>query len=160
MAQHWSEWSIIDYSNEKSPFKIYNGAITAASIGGFLTAIGAMRTALAAMTLGTVGTEKWVGDSTQLSPTPPTDPDAQRERKALITYKGNTSNKIYTATIPAVRVKTTGGDSLLLPASDMYDLTLEPTATFVTNFNGFGRTPDSDTENVTILSIRTVGRNI
>jgi hypothetical protein len=112
------------------------------------------------MSLGTVTDEQWVGDKTIISQVLPTDPDAQRERKALVVYQGDTNNNKYTVTIPAVRTKDSGGDSLLLPGTDLYDLTLAPTSAFVTRFNSFARTPDSDTETVTILEIRLVGRNI
>lgn len=157
---HYSTYTILDYSNEKSPVKIYNGAITVTSIDGFLTEFGQMRDAVAGMSLGVVSNEQWVGDNTPLNQVPPTDPDAQRERKALVTYKGNSSNKLYTLTIPAARTKASDGTNLLLPASDMYDLTKTPVAAFKTRFQSFARTPDDDQEGVTVISIRTVGRNI
>lgn len=159
MAQHYSNFTVLDYSNEKSVMKIYNGAITTTSINGFITEFGQMRDQIAAMSLGTMSNEQWVGDNQALNQTPPTDPDAQRERKGLVTYKGNTSNEKYTTTIPAVRVKDADGDSLLIPGSDLFNLTLAPVSGFVSRFQSFARTPDSDTENVTILSIRLVGRN-
>lgn len=160
MAQHYSTFTVLDYSNEKSPFKVFNGAITSASIGGFITEFGQMRDAMAAMSLGVVSNEQWVGDNTVLSQVPPVDPDAQRERKALVVYQGDTNNKLYTVTIPAARTKAANGDPLILPGTDKYDLTVAPVSGFVTRFNSFARTPDSDQETVTIVEIRLVGRNI
>lgn len=160
MAQHYSTWQVLDYSNEKSPFKVYNGAITAVNIGAFITEFGQMRDAMAAMSLGVVANEQWVGDNTQLSQTPPTDPDAQRERKGLVVYQGDTNMQKYTCTIPCVRTKTAGGAALIIPGTDKFDLTLTPVSGFVSRFNSFARTPDSDSETVTIIEIRLVGRNI
>ena len=160
MAQHYSTYTVLDYSNEQSPFKVYHGAITSVNISAFLTEFGQMRDAMAAMSLGVVTKEQWVGDNTILSQAPPTDPDAQRERKALVVYQGDTNNQKYSVTIPAARTKTGGGAALIIPGTDKYDLTLTPVSAFVTRFNSFARTPDSDAETVTILEIRLVGRNI
>jgi hypothetical protein len=159
-SQHYTEWSILDYSNEKSPVKLFNGAIDITSLAGFLTDVGSLRGQLTAIILGTVNSEKWVGDSTVLSNTLPTDPDAQRERKGLVTYTGNTTGKKFTFTIPTIRTKTSGGASLIVPGTDLFNLTLSPIAAFVAGVNGFARTPDDDTEAITIQSIRLVGRNI
>lgn len=160
MANHYSVWTVTDYSEESSPLKVYNGAITAVSIGGFLTDFGALRTATQALVLGTVSDEMWVGDKTMLSNSIPTDPDAQRERKALVTYEGNTSHKLFTCTIPAVRTKDGSNNSLLLAGTDLFDLAAPLVSAWVTAFETLGRTPDSDTETVTVRSIRLVGRNI
>lgn len=159
MAQHYSNFTILDYSNEKSPFKVFNGAVTLASIAGFLTEFGQMRTALQNMTIGVIANEQWVGDNTVLSQIPPTDPDAQRERKALVIYEGDTNHKLYSATIPCARTKD-GSTPLIVAGTDKYDLTATVVAAFVTRFNSFARTPDSDAETVTVKEIRLVGRNI
>lgn len=158
-SQHYSTFTFLDFSNEKSPFKVFNGAVTLASIAGFLTEFGQMKTAVQNMSIGVITQEQWVGDSTVLTQVPPTDPDAQRERKALVIYQGDTNNKLYSATIPCARTKD-GGDSLIIPGTDKYDLTADVVAAFVTRFNSFARTPDSDQETVTVTEIRLVGRNI
>jgi len=160
MADHYSVLTVADYSEEKSGLKVYNGAITAVSIGGFLTALGTLRTATQALVLGTVQQEMWVGDSTLISSSFPTDPDAQRERKALVRYHGNTTNDVFTLTIPAVRTKDSGGDSLLLAGTDKFNLAATEVAAWVTAFEAIGRSPNNDTENVTVDSITLVGRNI
>jgi len=160
MAQHYTEWKVLDYSNETSPIKLYNGAITATSVAGFVTDVGSLRALFAAAILGTISTEKWVGDSTQISSTRPSDPDAQRERKGLVVYVGNTTGKKYTMTIPTIRTKTSGGASLIVPGTDLFNLTLEPIAALVAGIQSFARTPDADTETITVSEIRLVGRNI
>lgn len=158
---HISTFTLLDYSNEKSSTSIYTGAITAVSIGGFLTEFGQMRTAIDDITLGTLHKEQWVGDATVLSQTPPASPYAQRELKWLVTYQGNTSQKLYQVTIPTADPNGTDGDGRprLVPGTDLANLENEDIAAFVTRFESFARTPDSDTETVNVLSIRLVGRN-
>lgn len=154
-TQHYSLFTILDASGEKSNVTIYNGPITAANLPGFLTSFGAMRNAISAITLGTMHKEVWVGDSTILSQTLPTNQFAQRELKWLVRYKGNTSNKIFTLTIP-----TADPQGRLIGGTDRADLTNAQIQSFVNQFESFARTPDSDTENVTVLDIVLVGRNI
>lgn len=159
-AQHYAVWTISDYSDEKSSFKLYNGAVTPTSISGYVTDLGTMRTAIQNLVLGTVASEMWIGDNTAISQARPTDPDAQRERKGLIVYKGNTNNKLFTATLPTIRTKTAGGASLIIAGTDKFDLAAPLVAPFVSDFQSLARTPDSDLETVTIVEIRLVGRNI
>jgi hypothetical protein len=160
MAQHYAVWTILDYSDESSPLKVFNGAVTATSIAGYITDLGSFRTLTQAIVLGTVSKEQWVGDNTIISQARPSDPDAQRERKGLVVYKGGTNNKLYTLTIPTIRTKTSGGASLIVPGTDLFNLTLAPIAAWVAGFESLARTPDLDTETVTIQEIRLVGRNI
>ncbi|MFQ3647752.1 MAG: hypothetical protein SNJ80_12550 [Anaerolinea sp.] len=154
-TQHYSMFTLLDASNEKSNVTIYNGAITATSLPGFLTQFGAVRSAIDAITLGTIHKEAWIGDSTVLSQTLPTNAFAQRELKWLVRYRGNTSNKIFTLTIP-----TADPAGRLVAGTDRADLTNPQIQTFITEFQNFARTPDDDTETVTVLDITLVGRNI
>lgn len=152
---HLSEFTLLDYSNEKSRVTVYNGAITSASIAGYLTQFGALRTAIEGITLGVVQQEAWVGDRTVISNTPPANEFAQRELKWMVTYTGDTSNKVFQVTVP-----TADATGNLVPGTDLADLTTTAMAAFVTAFEAIARTPDSDLETVTIQSIRLVGRNI
>lgn len=160
MADHYSVLTIGDYSEEKSTMKVYNGAITAVSIAGFLTDLAALETATQGLILGTHQDTMWVGDKTQNSAAWPSDPDAQRERKALVRYHGDTTNDVFTLTIPAVRTKDSGGNSLLLPGTDKFNLAETEVAAWVTAFEQIGRSPNDDTETVTVDEITLVGRNI
>jgi len=152
---HKAIFQLLDYSNEKTTSTVYVGPITAGTIAGFLTAFGTLRTAIEAITLGVVSKESWVGDDTVLSNTPPTDAEAQREKKWLVRYTGDTTDKIYTLEIGTAEL----GGSHLQPMSDMADLTETDMAAFVTAFEAIARTPDDDTETVTVQSIQFVGRN-
>ncbi len=160
MADHYSVITIGDYSEEKSTMKVYNGAITAVSIAGFLTDLGALETATTGLVLGTVQQSSWVGDVNTISSAWPTDPDAQRERKGLVRYHGDTSNDVFTLTIPAIRTKDSGGNSLLLPGTDKFNLAETEVAAWVTAFEQIARNPNDDAETVTVDSITLVGRNL
>jgi hypothetical protein len=152
-AEHYGTFTILDYSEEKSSFRFNFGAITAVSLPGFLTNFGALRTALGNIILGTVQKEAWIGDSTVLDNTPPASSNAQVELKFLVSYEGDTTKKKFRHEIP------TPDTSKVLPGTDIVDLTDTDVAAYVTAFETIGRSPDDDTETVTVLDMRLVGRN-
>lgn len=156
MANHYSLFQFRDWGKELSTVKIYNGAITAVSIAGFLTAFGAMRAAIEGITLGVASQEGWVGDSTILSAALPASQAAQRESKWLVRYHNTVTNKPHTLEIPTADLV----GVTLLAGSDFADLTVAPMSTFVSNFNSFARGPDSDVDAVVVDSVQFVGRNI
>ena len=152
-AEHYGSFTIQDYSEEKSSFRFNIGAITAISIGGFLTQFGNLRTALGNIILGTVQKEMWVGDSTVLTNVPPSDSNAQVELKFLLTYEGDTSKKTFRNEIP------TPDTSKVIAGTDQVDMSDTDVAAYVTAFETIARSPDDDTETVTVLDMRLVGRN-
>lgn len=154
-AQHKSVFSWRDYSRETSTSTVYHGPITAITIGGFLTQYGALKSAMDAISLGTLAKETIVMDETVLTADSPTNVFAQRELKWLVRYKGNTNEAVYTLTIPCA--DPTGR---LLPGQDMADLTQTEMAAFVTAFETLAKAPDNDAESVSVISIELVGRNI
>jgi hypothetical protein len=152
-AEHYGTFTILDYSEEKSSFRFNIGAITAISLPGFLTNFGALRTALGGIILGTVNKEAWVGDSTVLSNVPPADSNAQVELKFLLSYEGDTTKKVFRNEIP------TPDTSKVIAGTDQVDMADTDIAAYVTAFETIARSPDSDTETVTVLDMRLVGRN-
>lgn len=152
----YGTFTILDYSEEKSVHRIYNGEITAASLPGYLTDFGNYRTALEGIILGTVHKETWVGDDTVLSNSPPANAFAQREIKLLVRYLGDTNNDVYTMEIPTPDLS-----SLTLLPQDFVDLNDGGImAAWVGAFEQIARTPDDVTETCTVLSAKVVGRNI
>jgi hypothetical protein len=152
-AKHYGTFSVLDYSEEKSTWSFNVGAITAVSIAGFLTAFGNLRTSLTNIITGTVQKEKWVGDDTVLSNVPPVDSNSQIELKFLLSYEADTTKKIFHSEIPSPDT------SKLIPGTDEVDLTDVDVADFITDFEAIARSPDSDTETVTVLGMHLVGRN-
>lgn len=154
---HFGTFKIRDYSDETSTMKFFNDAITAVSLPGYLTDFGNLRTAVQGVIAGNIAVETWVGDQTLLTQAAPASPVAQRELKWLVTYEGSISGKLYQLTIPTADISNA---ALLLPNSDEADLTAQAWVDFITAFQAIGSTPDNPAENVTVRSIRLVGRNL
>lgn len=152
-AEHYGTFSILDYSEETSTFRFNFGAITAINIAGFITQFGNLRTALGNIIKGTIKKEAWVGDSTVLSNVPPVDANAQVELKFLLSYEGDTTKKVFRTEIP------TPDTSKVIAGTDQVDMTDADIAAYVTAFETIARSPDSDTETVTVLDMKLVGRN-
>lgn len=146
---------IVDYSNERSSFRIPVGDITAVSLPGFLSESGDLNAAIDDIILGERSKEGWIGDDTVLTNAPATSPLAQVEWAWLVTYKGNTSQKLFQVSIATADPQ----NGHLQANSDMADLTNADMAAFVTAFEQIARTPDSSTETVTVVRIQLVGRN-
>jgi len=151
---HYGSFSYLDHSVERSSMSFHFGEITAASIPGFLTEFGAFRDATNAITIGTLVSDTWVGDHTKYSNVPPTDPNAQRERKWMVTYEDSTSLALYRIEIPCANHDLTG---VFAGQSDEVDLTQTEIAAWITAFEQLCRSPEGN--NVNVVSIRTVGRN-
>lgn len=161
-------FTMLDYSRERSGFSIITGDITAVSLPGTLTQIGALRTAIEGITLGVVADEALRALKTDLSNTPPTSPLAQVESAWLVTYEDTTAffddpinaipnegfGKLFTLTIPTAELAPAGR---LAPNSDEAVLTETGIAAFITAFETTARTPYGGAVNV--VSIRHVGRN-
>lgn len=153
MGEHYGTFTIKDYSDETSVYRFNFGVITAATLPGFLTQFGALRTALQNITLGTVQKESWVGDSTVLSNIAPVNPNAQVELKFLVSYEGVTSKKKYRHEIPCPN------PSKVIAGTDKVDMTDPQVAAYITAFETIARSPDDDTEGVNVVDMRLVGRN-
>lgn len=157
MAEHYTNTTFLDATGEKSSFKLNNGAITAASIAGFISDYNQLKAALDAMTVGTLHRDQWVGDSTLVSETLPSNL-AQREVKLLIGYRGATSNKKYTVTLPTLDLTKV---QFIPGAKDAVSLTAPAEmVTLITEMQTIGRTPDDEAENIVVTYARVVGRNI
>lgn len=151
---HYGTVSVRDYSDETSTTKLHFGAVTAISIAGLLTQWGNFKTAMGNIILGVIGREQLVMDNTVLSNDSPTDSNAQVELKFMFTYEGDTSKKKFRFEVP------TPDTSKVLPGTDIVDITDTDVAAFITAAEALGRSPDSDTETITITDVRLVGRNI
>lgn len=145
----------LDYSREKSTAKFVGPTPVQAGYDTWLGLITALTSAVQAITLGELHKEVYSTLVDIVTNDAPTDAEAQREKKWLVTYRANTSQKIFRVEIP-----TAAPTGHLLPASDEADLTETDMAAFVAAFEAFVRSPDNGTEAVTVLSVRFVGRNI
>jgi hypothetical protein len=163
----FGSFTLIDHNNEQTTTSFYTGNITAVSLPGTLTAFGALRTAIEGITLGVVSKESLKVFDTPLGNTPPTDQNAQRERKWLVVYEDNLP--FFDAPVNAIpnegyrkkftfEIGTADIATRLIPNTDRADLTNLGVAAFVSAFESIARSPYGGTVNV--LEIRAVGRNI
>ena len=155
----------LDYSNEPSTSGIHVGAVTAVSLPGLLSDIADYIAAVDAITLGTIRDDTLIAYSTNRSSVPPTDVNAQRERKWLVRYVDTLPffddpvNAIpnagfglgFTFTIPTADI----ANANLLPNTDLADLTDVQIAAFVAAFEVLARSPYGGT--VEVISMEAVG---
>lgn len=151
--QHGGSFTFVDFSNEQSSMSFYNGEITAVTIAGFLTQFGALRTATEAIVLGSLVGDLWYGDRTKYDNAPPTDVNAQRERKFLVSYQGDTTFSKYVMEIPCADL--TGR---MIDDTDLVDATETDFAAWITAFEALCKTPEGET--VVFLQATAVGRNL
>lgn len=152
-----SEYTLtyLDYDGEKSPAKFIGPAPVMAGFDTWVSQMTALKDAVAAITLGTLHKETRTSYVDLVSNETPASELAQRESKWLVTYRGNTSEKLFRLEIPTADLV-----GHLLPASKEADLTEADMAAFVSAFETFVRSPDNGTEAVTVVRIVNVGRNI
>jgi hypothetical protein len=150
---HFGEFVLLDYSEKASTMRFYFGAITAVSIGGFLTQFGALRTALGGITIGTIQKERWVGDETVLDNTPPTDFNAVRELAWLVEYEGASDSRgLHTCRIA------TPDTGKTYPGSDIADYTDPDIVAFITAFEALVVDPVTNV-NVVVTEMFLIGQN-
>jgi hypothetical protein len=159
-------FSFLDWSEETASMALATGNITAVSLPGVLTQIGALRTAIQGIILGTITDERLSAFDTALSNTVPADELAQVESCWLVQYEDNLPffddpvnaipnagfHKIFTMTIP-----TAGKAGRCIANTDTADLANAQVAAFVTAFEAIARSPYGGTVNV--LGLEFVGRN-
>lgn len=160
-------FTMMDYDREKSSLGFNTAAITGVSLPGTLTQFGALRTAIANITLGNLSAEALYVNRTKISNVPATDPSAQRERKWLVSYEDTTEyfdapvNAIPNAgykSLHDMEIPTADFTVDNLPNNgDQADLTETGIAAFVTAFEAIARSPYGGAVNV--VKITAVGRN-
>lgn len=148
-----------DATEEIGTLRVYADEITAASLPGFLTDMGAFVAATDAITLGVRARESW-GEETVVSNAVPSDKAAQREMKLLVQYQGVTTEKPYTLTIPTIDPDVLnfvpgGGDAVQFEGAGAS----AAIAAWVTAFETLASAPDDEAEAVVVTGMRFVGRN-
>lgn len=112
--------SFIDNSEEVSSFGLHTPSLDASNIATFVDntlggALGDLRLAAAALSIGNI-TQVTVKADTfpEADQSAPTDTNAQRERKALVTYQDTVTGKKYQFSIPAFNMAgvSTGSDAI------------------------------------------------
>ena len=159
-TSHYSTLTYKDATGESSTMKVYNDAITALSIGGFLAQLGALKTATDAITLGNRTRSSWVGDYDTISDDPATDNYAQRENKLLVSYKDTTTNEVYQLTIPTIDLALLTFIPGAKDAVQFAGAGVNAAVTdWVTAFEAFASPPENPGNGVEVVAMRFVGRN-
>jgi hypothetical protein len=143
-----------DYSNEKSAVTYHAEELTAANFDGQATEAGALSVATNALSIGSL-VKRTISQVEIDNPGTPTNPYAQRELKWLVSYRGDTSGKLFQVEIPCANVTDN-----LVPNTDIADITSTSWENYITAFEAYARSPDDPTEEVTFEGARLVGRNL
>lgn len=155
---HFNTMTYTDKTGESTTVKIYNDAVTAVSIAGYLTQLGTLRAATDAITLGQRSRSTWVGDADDSPVDTSTLPNtAQRENKLLVTYEDTTTHEHYQLTIGTLDLTKVefvpgGKDAIRLDApTEIVD--------WITAFEAIASPPEAPANGVNVISMRFVGRN-
>lgn len=143
-----------DYSGEVSSFELTTYAITGANFANHEAHQAALDSAIAGITQGELAKTAFGMRVTESNDNGPFG--ANRELKYLVTYRANSSEKLFRVELPCVQEI----EANYKPNTDELDLTATLVAAFVDAFEDIVRSPDNGTEACTVMSIRLVGRNI
>lgn len=155
-----STWTLRDVSKETTSHTVYTGEITAISLPGLLTNLGAYQTALLGITNGVLAKTGW-GEATVVSNLSATNPSVHRENKLEVHYMNDTTEEPYTLTIGTVDFAVldflpNAGDWIAITAGTGASAEIQA---FVTAFETLARAPNNEAQTVTITGIKYVGRN-
>lgn len=155
---HYNTVTILDRTGETSNFTVYNDAITAVSIEGFLAQLTDFRAKCQALSVGAIIRTTWVGDADDTPVDAATLSNlAQRENKLLVTYEDTTTHEKYNLTIPAIDLTKL---AFVPGAKDAVRLDSSAAITaWIAAFEALASPPEDMTHAVKVLKMRFVGRN-
>jgi hypothetical protein len=146
-----------DYSGETKSVRLYAGEITAVSLPGLLTQLGAFTTALDAVTLGVRAKEHW-GEETILSNARAAEKDAQVETEILVRCMGATSERPFSFRIPTADYTAfnyadpPAGDQVIISGAGAS----AATTALITAIQDAFKMPDDETEGLTVVGMEVV----
>jgi len=157
---HKSSITYGDATEETSTLEIFNGAITALTIAGFLSAFGDFQDKTDAISLGVRRKQSWTGDLTTVSNDWPTDASAQREAKLRVTYRDTTTEEEFSLTVPCIKFSVLnfvpgGGDAVIFAGAGASTEITE----WVTSFEALAKSPRTPANAVEVVGMRFVGVN-
>ena len=150
-----------DRTEEIGKFEVNVGAITAVSIGGFLTQFGTLQTATDDITLGVRASQYWTGDRTVVSNDIPASKYAQRENKLRVKYMDVVTEEIFSVSIPTVDLTICnfvpgGKDAVAFTTAGGGHANL---VAWVTAFEAIAKSPRNDANAVQVVGCRFIGAN-
>jgi len=147
----------LDYSKEKATAQFAIRPVTAGTIAAILTEAATLGSAIDALSLGTLVGSILAQDNTKFAEVPPDDLNAQRERKWRVSFQDTVNLKIGKVEIPAAKIMD-DTTPLLVPNSDVADMTATLWTDFIAAFETTARSVDGNAVNV--LTAQLVGRNL
>lgn len=146
-----------DYSGETKSVRLYTGEITAVSLPGLLTQLGAFTTALDAVTLGVRAKQQW-GEETVVSNDRAASKVAQVESELLVRCQGETSQAPFSFRIPTVDYDAfnyadpPAGDQVIISG----DGASAATTALVAAIEDAFKMPDDETEGIVVVGMEVV----
>jgi len=156
---HYVNFTIADFAKKASGVTVYHGEVTALNIAGYLTQVGALRTAIEGIIDGVIQKEQLVIDSTVLTKLPASDPQATIKTKWLVTYRGASNENFYTLEIPTAD-ETLRYDGVYWNQRDNMAEDDPAYIAFKSAFEAIAKCPDDPSMGVALLGIKLVGRNL
>jgi len=152
-------YQFLDYSGERQSLTpgLFVGEVTAVSLPGLLTDLAALEAALDAVTLG-ARSRNTLSLVNYITNTRPTDKDAQVETQMIVNYIGDTTEKPFSFRIPTVDYTAfnyadpPAGDSVIISGAGAS----AATTALVTALEDVLRSPDDDSETITVTGMRVV----
>ena len=144
-------WRIRDYSDEYSTFTVEGVDLSAANFTAQVALYTALQTSLDGIILGTIAARQVVASQVNVNDVRPASAFAQRENKALVSYRNDITGELRRAEIPTPDL------ALTIAGTDLFDLTLAAVIAFVTDFEAY---VNIGGQTWTVEEIRYVARNI
>ena len=146
-----------DYSGETKSIRLYANEITALSIAGFLTAFGALQTAMDAVTIGVRAKQNW-GEETIVSNARAGVKDAQIESEILVRVQGAATEAPWSFRIPTVDYTAfnyadpPAGDQVIISGAGAS----AATTALSTALETLCKMPDDETEAIVVVGMEVV----
>ena len=150
-SEYSTSWR--DFSDEKAAMSITITQLTSGNVVASLAALDTLLGTMQAITEGNAESSRVVFRSQSEDPGRPSSESAQRERKWLVFYHDETTDKKYRVEIPTALLTDN-----LVPGTDLADLAATDVAAFVTAFEAIAKDPDTGLNSVAIDKIQHVGR--
>lgn len=147
----------LDAHGKVQSVRLFAGELTAVSLPGFLSAFGALQTALDGVTIGARSAQSW-GEETQVTNTPPGDSDASVATEVMVRYRGATTEKPYSVRIPTADYSAfnwadpPNGDSAIISGAGAS----AATTALIAALEALCKTPDDDAESIVVTGINIV----
>jgi len=144
----------IDESGERTSCSFEGVDLTSANYDAQLVLIGAVKTAMDALALGTFN-KMTISTITDGAATLPGTPYAQRENKLRITYADDDDGRKFNTNLPTINLADDGAVS----GTDVWDMTQANPAALKTAMEAYVKAPGTGAD-ITVTEMRYVAHNV